>query len=398
MGKPLRGGCALSARDEDRPDLKKINFITNIAGDAPSGGWSGMSHQVRDQLARHFDLNKVQGIAPPYPFLQVQASRLSRTLGLPGVYPVFAEARLRRIRDMVTPQLAPDADLDFFHGATPWLGMDHPRPYALYLDACFATYMTVYQDARRFNRKQLDRLKEREAKMLGDARAVFFSSAWSMEDTRNQYRLEGKNFHVAGLGGGWSDVEPADAEQPPYFLFVGLDFIGKGGGSVVEAFTKLLGRHPELRLKIVGQEPPSSIPRSGNMDYLGFINQADPAGSASMKELYRKALAFVMPTGRDMTPLVLLEAGSAGCPVISTRRFGIPEMVEDKVTGILLDDTGDLVQELYTAMSFLLEDPARRESMGRQARSRVLSHFTWERTGDIIVRVLNADFEKAAKN
>lgn len=177
-----------------------------------------MSRQVRRQLDRHFTVHVVQGITPPYPFLQVQASRIARGLGLRGPYPAFAESRLMRVKELVRPLLQQDADLDFFHGATTWLSMDHPRPYAFYLDACFATYMNVYQDPDRFSRSQLRRLMDREAAMLDKAEAVFFSSAWSMEDAKAHYGLSGSRFHVAGLGGGWNDVEPAQAGEPPYFL------------------------------------------------------------------------------------------------------------------------------------------------------------------------------------
>ncbi len=75
---------------------------------------------------------------------------------------------------------------------------------------------------------------------------------------------------------------------------------------------------------------------------------------------------FVLPSLREGLPLTILEAMACGKPVIATNVGGIPEIVKDGITGILVspEDSG----ALYSAMNELLDDRERREKMGRNGK------------------------------
>jgi glycosyltransferase involved in cell wall biosynthesis len=59
--------------------------------------------------------------------------------------------------------------------------------------------------------------------------------------------------------------------------------------------------------------------------------------TASWRELWRQADFFVMPTKHEAFGMVYQEAAAAGLPVVATNLNAIPEIVEDRVTGILVD-------------------------------------------------------------
>ncbi len=59
-------------------------------------------------------------------------------------------------------------------------------------------------------------------------------------------------------------------------------------------------------------------------------------------------------TRNDICPLLLVEAGYVGCPVISTRMFAIPEIIDEGRTGLLLDDSS-LPSAVACAMNWMLE-------------------------------------------
>ena len=86
------------------------------------------------------------------------------------------------------------------------------------------------------------------------------------------------------------------------------------------------------------------------------------------KEAYRQADVFVHPTREDCFPLVILEAMSAGLPVVASEEGGIPDEVEDGVTGLLFRK-GD-VAGLARCLERLLIDASTRRRMGAAGRER----------------------------
>ncbi len=114
---------------------------------------------------------------------------------------------------------------------------------------------------------------------------------------------------------------------------------------------------------------------------------------------------FVCPSIYEPLGIVNLEAMAVGLPVVGTATGGIPEVIEDGVTGLLVpidqesDGTGRplhpevFVANLAKALTTLLLDPARATQMGRAARKRVEDHFAWsaigERTLEIYRQVLD---------
>ena len=83
---------------------------------------------------------------------------------------------------------------------------------------------------------------------------------------------------------------------------------------------------------------------------------------------------LVLPTRNDSFPLVILEAMAAGLAVVSTREGGIPDEVDDGVTGILCDK-GD-PSGLADAIGRLLDRPDVCRAMGEAGRSRYERMFT----------------------
>jgi glycosyltransferase involved in cell wall biosynthesis len=84
---------------------------------------------------------------------------------------------------------------------------------------------------------------------------------------------------------------------------------------------------------------------------------------------------FVFPTRFDYSPYAVIEAMTAGVPVLATRVGAIPEMVEDGVSGYLVarEDPAVYADHLLR----LLRDPERARAMGRRGRERAQARFTW---------------------
>ena len=105
-----------------------------------------------------------------------------------------------------------------------------------------------------------------------------------------------------------------------------------------------------------------------NVKYLGkkYGNDKD--------EIYQMADVFVLPTNNDCFPLVLLEAMQYGLPVVSTFEGGIPDIVENKITGLLIEQNNPIA--LADNLEFLLNNEVIRLQMGKAGRVKYKNEFT----------------------
>ncbi|GAA1843300.1 glycogen synthase [Agromyces salentinus] len=120
--------------------------------------------------------------------------------------------------------------------------------------------------------------------------------------------------------------------------------------------------------------------------------------------LLTAATAFVCPSVYEPLGIVNLEAMACGAPVVGTATGGIPEVVDDGVTGVLVpieqadDGTGTpldperFVADLAAALTRVVRDPAGAAAMGAAGRRRAEEHFAWDaiaaRTREVYARVL----------
>jgi starch synthase len=78
----------------------------------------------------------------------------------------------------------------------------------------------------------------------------------------------------------------------------------------------------------------------------------------------------------ELLGLTCIEAMASGTPVVASRLGGVPEVVEDGVTGFLIEPGN--VEALRERLTQVLRDPLLAERLGRSARARFLEDFTWE--------------------
>ena len=180
-------------------------------------------------------------------------------------------------------------------------------------------------------------------------------------------------------------------------LFVGRLTPHKGIDVLIRALP------PDARLTIVGTE--GHDPRLPERDYprllralaaersVEFLGAMDDDALASR---YRAAAVLVIPSvertwyGRriavsELLGLVALEAMASGTPVIASRIGGLPEIVEDGVTGYLVPP-GDVVS-LHERISHVLGDPVTAARLGSNARKRVVAELSWDRCAERCLEV-----------
>jgi glycosyltransferase involved in cell wall biosynthesis len=179
-------------------------------------------------------------------------------------------------------------------------------------------------------------------------------------------------------------VPGAPDNAPPTFLAVGRFVEKKAPQLTIAAFAAVWRRHPEARLRMIGEgrllgacrDLAQGLGIGGAVTFLG--TQPHDVVADEM----RHARAFVQHSltaadgNSEGMPCSILEAGACALPVVSTRHAGIPEVVVDDETGFLVAERD--VESMALDMERLVNDPTLAAELGRAARRRIEAHFSMD--------------------
>ncbi len=280
----------------------------------------------------------------------------------------------RRAIDRERPDVVLQAGVLFSPG--PW----PEKPYTLYLDHTRAI-------AERY--PPLEGLpppippsaawRAREQAVYRGAAAIFTMSEGVKLSLEADYGVDAARLHVVGAG---PNVQPSAGDlggpREKAVLFVGRNFVPKGGPELLDAFAIVRRDHPEAELWLVSSSAPRVLPP-------GVVHHGT-LGRDALARLYARAGVFALPTLREAFGLSVLEAMAFGLPVVASRLEAIPEIVSDGETGVLVPTRDPAA--LGRALSGLLADPIRARLMGAAGRARVLARFGWDRAVAAMLAVL----------
>jgi colanic acid/amylovoran biosynthesis glycosyltransferase len=161
-------------------------------------------------------------------------------------------------------------------------------------------------------------------------------------------------------------AETGEKVDPPEVLFVGRLSPEKG-------IEDLMQVAEGLNLEVVGDGPLRAAVPNG----LGYLSRAE------VLDHYRRAAVAVCPSRRDGFPLACAEAMAHGCAVVATTVGGLPDMVIDGETGLLVPPLDP--PALRAAIDRLVADPELRQRLGAAARERISEICSWDRVIDATI-------------
>jgi glycosyltransferase involved in cell wall biosynthesis len=208
-----------------------------------------------------------------------------------------------------------------------------------------------------------------------------------------QYRACRTRVRIIGGAVDAEHFRPLDVVRERRVLFVGRLISVKGVNYLIDAIDT------ETPLRIVGPaydegyaQDLRMMARGKPVEFLPHLSDGD------LVREYASALVTVVPsvytdvygsvTSGELLGLVALESMACGTPVIATRCGGLPEVVEDGVTGFLVPPNDPAA--VADRVRYFLERPGIAEAMGKAGRERVLREFTWDR---VAKRCLDAYWE-----
>jgi glycosyltransferase involved in cell wall biosynthesis len=193
---------------------------------------------------------------------------------------------------------------------------------------------------------------------------------------------------------------PCGSVKPPVVLAVARLVEKKGLDTLIRACAHLRDRGRDFRCHIVGdgelRESLGALIRQLKLE--GKVALEGSLDQSEVLAWYRRATVVALPCvvtlngDRDGIPNVLIEAAACGVPIVSTPVSGIPELVEDGVSGRLVPPHEPV--ELANALQDLIKSPVLREKLRVNARARVVKAFDVRRNalaiGQELCAVMNS--------
>lgn len=226
-----------------------------------------------------------------------------------------------------------------------------------------------------------------ERNLAARATRVIYSSPEMAARAPRDLGLPGFRPAVAAFGVNFEDLPETCPEKPApgrlNLLFVGLDWVRKGGDIAVEALNRLREQGIDAHLSIVGRCPERHWSHP-HITYAGFLSKNRARDVAALTRLYKEAHLLLLPSRSDCTPMVLAEAMAHGTPVIATDTGGVASLLGGAGTGRLLQPHAS-PGEWAAAIRSIMADRDTYRFMSDAAFERGRAELSWAAWADQIV-------------
>ena len=224
------------------------------------------------------------------------------------------------------------------------------RPIVFWADATFANLIDFYPAYSNLCEESIQTAHSVQRIGLQKSQLAIYSSQWAAQTAIDCYGADPDKVKVVPFGANITsdrninEIRAAIESRPTdtcRLLFLGVDWIRKGGDLALEVAKQLNNLGLKTELTVVGCQPSEDEPLPDFVKLLGFIAKSTPEGKQKIDRLIADAHFLILPSIADCTPIVFCEANSLGVPCISRRVGGIPTIIKDDLNGKLFDRDSD---------------------------------------------------------
>ena len=177
----------------------------------------------------------------------------------------------------------------------------------------------------------------------------------------------------------WPTISPAPLPfSPPHIVCLGRIVREKGFDCALEAFAQLQKQWPDARFSLAGDGPelPALKRLAQNLQIAEKTQFCGWIAPENVPQFLNRTVLVVPSRWREPFGLVALQGAQMARPVVATNVGGLPEIVQNGITGTLISPENPA--ELARALLELLQNPARAQQMGEAARREAQTRFRWE--------------------
>jgi glycosyltransferase involved in cell wall biosynthesis len=225
--------------------------------------------------------------------------------------------------------------------------LDCVQPIVIWTDTVWASVVDFYPEygSKLTCAETLRDAINNERAALTRASLAIYWSGWAAQSAIRYYGLDPVKVRVVAPGPAVDDKDALSLDEVRQLvrarprdrcrlLFVGVDWIRKGGEKALEVAKLLNASGLVTELVVVGCVPSMDGPLPEFVRLIGHLSRSSEEDAAKLNRLYQTSHFLIMPTRADCTPVVLLEANAFALPSIATNVGGIPEVVKDGINGM----------------------------------------------------------------
>ncbi|MBS6007243.1 MAG: glycosyltransferase family 4 protein [Clostridium baratii] len=274
-------------------------------------------------------------------------------------------------------------------------------PIIIITDGTFNAIKDYYPEYGKYSKRALKNSEKFENMALKKANTLIFASEWARDSAVNDYKISPNKTIVCPFGANFeSNLSLEDINKiidnkinkKTKLLFVGIDWVRKGGDKTLEILRYLKHKENDVELHIVGCKP--NIPKDLNDCVIlhGFLNKRNQNELKKIKKLYEECNFFVLPTLAECFGIVFCEASSYGIPSITHATGGTTTSVKNNINGFgfKLDSTAS---EIGDTIISLINDKEKYRKMCISSYLYYKEALNWRAAKDTIQEAIYKTYE-----
>lgn len=384
----------------DANGRRKIAFLTSI-DPLDKRSWSGIFYQMARSLQRHCGdvtyigpLSEKRKELPLFSQVKVWLKKFARRYFVYDYHIRVAKNRAavansRFAQEQHDVIVAPASLIQ-----VAFLELERDIPVVVVEDGTFALLLNYYPQYSSLFAHSVRQMHAITKLGIGKASALIYSSRWAAQSAINDYHASPQRVYVVPMGANFND--PPDREIIRRkrksvickLLFVGVDWLRKGGEIAFETLLALHQMGVPAELVVCGCVPPACFTHPA-MKVFPYLDKNDPVQYDKMVHLYLDASFLLLPTRNECFGIVFCEANAFGLPAITTQTGGVPEVVRNGENGFVLplEARGDAYARLIAS---IYSDEARYAQLVLSSRAAYDERLNWDAWGIAVNNIMTA--------
>ena len=261
-------------------------------------------------------------------------------------------------------------------------------------DATFDSMVNYESSFSNISSRSIEEGNYLEKKILQRSSFILYPSDWPINSAIQYYGVPKHKIIKAKFGPNLrklpstSELKDINLKQEKILklLFVGVKWKSKGGPIAIEALNKLNERGINTELTVVGCKP--KVEKCNGLIITDFLDKSNEQDLKRIWDLYYSSHFLILPTRNEAVGIVFSESAAFGLPCIAPKTGGIPDYIEDNITGRLLElsangkDYADVIENIWN-------DKVKYKKMKVASRKKYEQELNWTKWGEQFQLVLD---------